>query len=49
MHATLALENSGGKVSAEELHRAILAIQQSRFSAVMDTEKWIKEITHATY
>lgn len=47
--ATLALKNSGGEVSAEELHRVILAVQQSRFSTVMSTTQWMKEIDHATY
>lgn len=42
--ATLAFENKAGKVSAEELHRAILVVQASRFSNVMSTQKWIESI-----
>jgi nicotinamidase-related amidase len=39
--ATLGFENGAGKVSAEELHRAILVVQASRFSHVMTTAEWI--------
>lgn len=42
--ATLAFENSAGKVSAEELHRAILVVQAARFSSVMSTQAWIDTI-----
>lgn len=38
--ATLAFENNAGKVSAEELHRAILVVQAARFSCVMSTQVW---------
>jgi nicotinamidase-related amidase len=38
---TLAIENYAGKVSAEELHRAILVTQAMRFSKVMTTDAWI--------
>ena len=37
---TLALDNQGGKVTAEELHRAVLAIQAMRFSRVLTTAAW---------
>ena len=40
---TLAFENEGGRVTAEELHRAIL-VTQCRFSRVMGTEEWIRRI-----
>lgn len=43
--ATLGFENSAGKVSAEELHRAILVVQAARFSSVMTTETWIEHIS----
>lgn len=43
--ATLAFENKVGKVSAEELHRAILVVQASRFSNVMSTQEWIDTIS----
>ena len=39
---TLAIENEAGKVSAEELHRAILVTQAMRFAKVMTTEDWLK-------
>lgn len=42
--ATLGFENGTGKVSAEELHRAILVVQAARFSSVMSTEAWIETI-----
>jgi nicotinamidase-related amidase len=38
---TLAIENEAGKVSDEELHRAILVTQQMRFSKVLKTADWI--------
>ena len=38
---TLDFSNAAGKVSAEELHRATLVTQQSRFSKVLTTEAWI--------
>lgn len=37
---TLALDNQGGKVTAEELHRAVLAAQAARFSQVVTTSAW---------
>jgi nicotinamidase-related amidase len=43
---TLAIHNSAGQVSAEELHRAILVTQQMRFSQVMSTGDWIEKIIH---
>lgn len=41
---TLAVKNSAGEVSAEELHRAILVTQQFRFSEVLSTAQWIARI-----
>lgn len=43
---TLALDNSAGQVSAEELHRAILVTQQMRFSQVLSTDDWIEKNTN---
>jgi dipeptidyl aminopeptidase/acylaminoacyl peptidase/nicotinamidase-related amidase len=43
---TLALDNSAGRVSAEELHRAILVTQQMRFSQVLSTDDWIEKNTN---
>jgi nicotinamidase-related amidase len=37
---TLAVENSAGAVSAEELHRSILVAQQMLISTVLSTEEW---------
>jgi len=41
---TLAVKNAAGEVSDEELHRAILVTQQMRFSRVMETGDWIKQL-----
>lgn len=41
---TLGFENNAGKVTAEELHRAILVQQGARFSYVLNTKEWINEI-----
>jgi nicotinamidase-related amidase len=41
---TLAFNNSAGAVTAEELHRAILVVQQSRFSQVVTAQDWIRNL-----
>lgn len=41
---TLALSNSAGEVSAEELHRSILVAQQMLLSEVLDSKAWCKRI-----
>ena len=41
---TLDIQNEAGKVSGEELHRAILVTQQMRFSEVLPTSEWIKRL-----
>lgn len=41
---TLDVSNNAGKVTAEELHRAILVTQAMRFSKVNSTDDWIKII-----
>ncbi|HML04168.1 MAG TPA: cysteine hydrolase family protein [Methanobacterium sp.] len=41
---TLDISNSAGKISAEELHKAILITQAMIFSKVMQTKEWIQEI-----
>ncbi len=41
---TLAFKNSAGSVTAEELHRAILVVQQSRFSNVTTVDDWIHNL-----
>lgn len=40
---TLDISNYAGKVTAEELHRAILVTQAMRFSKVMTTDEWIDQ------
>ncbi|MCX6052246.1 MAG: cysteine hydrolase family protein [Campylobacterales bacterium] len=42
--ATLGFENNAGKVSAEELHRAILVHQAARFSYVLSAQEWIEKV-----
>ncbi|MBP2653472.1 MAG: sttH [Firmicutes bacterium] len=39
---TLDVANSAGKITAEELHKAILVTQAMRFSKVISTDEWIK-------
>ncbi len=41
---TLALSNSAGEVTAEELHRSILCAQQMMLSEVLDVESWVERI-----
>lgn len=41
---TLDIENDAGKVSAEELHNAILVTQSTVFSKVLTTEEWIQSL-----
>jgi nicotinamidase-related amidase len=41
---TLAMANHAGSVSAEELHRTVLVVLQSRFAAVTTTREWIKVV-----
>jgi len=41
---TLSIENKGGKVSAEELHRSILVAQAMGFSEVLSSDEWMKEV-----
>lgn len=41
---TLPLDNSAGKVSAEELQRSILCAQQHLLSEVISTADWLKRI-----
>lgn len=41
---TLALSNSAGEVTAEELHRSILCAQQMLLSEVLDVASWIARL-----
>jgi len=41
---TLDQGNSAGKISAADLHRAILVTQQSRFSKVLSTDDWVESL-----
>jgi len=43
---TLAISNSAGSVTAEELHRAVLVTQAMRFSKVMTTKQWVEGLLH---
>lgn len=44
---TLAFTNAAGSVTAEDLHKTILVVQQTRFSTVMDTVSWLAGISAA--
>ncbi|TCL70032.1 nicotinamidase-related amidase [Hydrogenispora ethanolica] len=44
---TLAFANSAGSVTAEELHRAILVTQASRFAKVLKATEWIGSLAAA--
>ncbi|MDX6524879.1 MAG: hypothetical protein QOI43_390, partial [Gaiellales bacterium] len=41
---TLALENSGGSATGEELHRATLVAQGQFFADVLSTEEWLGRV-----
>lgn len=41
---TLSLSNAGGQVTAEELHRSILAAQAHLLSEVLPTDEWIERL-----
>jgi len=41
---TMGIENGAGKVSAQELHNAILVTQASVFSKVLTTKEWIESL-----
>lgn len=41
---TLRISNYAGTVTAEELHRAVLVTQAMRFSKVLSTDEWIKNL-----
>ena len=41
---TIDISNYAGKITAEELHKAIMITQAMRFSKVLSTEEWIKDI-----
>jgi nicotinamidase-related amidase len=45
--ATLDVSNEAGKVTAEELHRAILVTQQMRISQVLTTGEWMARISQS--
>ena len=42
---TLEISNYAGTIKDEELHRGILVTQAMRFSKVLTTDEWIKNIT----
>ena len=39
---TLDISNYAGKITAEELHKAIMITQAMRFSNVLSSEEWMK-------
>ena len=41
---TLSFTNSAGTISDKDLHRAILVTQQQRFSRVLNTAEWIRQV-----
>ena len=41
---TLAVENSAGSVSAEEMQRSILCAQQMMISEVVNTDRWLERL-----
>ncbi len=41
---TLQFSNNAGTISAEDLHKAILITQAARFSKVLSTDEWIKNL-----
>ncbi|MEC3953087.1 cysteine hydrolase family protein [Nocardia sp. CDC153] len=45
---TLTLANQAGSITAEDLHRAVLVVLQSRFAAVASTAEWIESVTTGT-
>jgi nicotinamidase-related amidase len=45
---TLAVQNSAGAISAQDLHRAVMVTQAMRFARVMKTEEWIKAMQAAS-
>lgn len=42
---TLDIKNDAGSVTAENLHKTILTVQNSRFSKVMSTDAWISSLS----
>lgn len=45
---TLAMANQQGSLGAEELHRAVLLVLQSRFAAVSTTREWVDAVHNGT-
>ncbi|EIJ42807.1 nicotinamidase-like amidase [Beggiatoa alba B18LD] len=45
--ATLGFSNQAGTISAEELHKAILIVQASRFSRVLRVDEWAAQFAIA--
>lgn len=45
---SVAYENRAGYASAEEIHRVVSVVLQSRFAAVMQTSEWIDIVKHGT-
>ena len=45
---SLSYENSAGRASAEEIHRVMSVVFQSRFAAVVTTRQWIEHLRAGT-
>lgn len=45
---SLSYENSAGKASAEEIHRVMSVVFQSRFAAVVTTSRWMEHLKAGT-
>ncbi len=45
---TLTMANQQGSLGAEELHRAVLLVLQSRFAAVCTTHDWVDSVHNGT-
>ena len=45
---SLDYKNSAGEASAEEIHRVMSVVFQSRFAAVMTTEQWVAHVSAGT-
>jgi nicotinamidase-related amidase len=45
---SLDYENSAGKATAEEIHRVMSVVFQSRFAAVVTTEQWLAHLSAGT-
>jgi len=45
---SLPYANRAGSASAEEIHRVVTVVMQSRFAAVMSTDEWLEAVANGT-